>query len=136
MSTPMSGSPRAHQPADRWEIDRWDPENPWQATLVLSAADGPSLALPFDDDLLAACQAVARAWYGNTDAVDDHPGDETINDEDDDEDDPEVFRTVSQVTGWRQVTALWDGLAPEQRTLLLMALVALLVLAAFITQFT
>lgn len=150
MTTPMSGSARAARPADRWEINDFDPQDPHGASLVLTAADGTALSMPFDVDLLAAVETVAAAWDGpqqwehddefHDDEHRDEPRERTSRlddeDEEDDEDEPEVFGNVARMTGWHQVSALWDGVSTETRNTVLLIIAALVVLVAIITQFS
>lgn len=154
MTTPMSGSARAARPADRWEINDFDPQDPHAASLVLTAADGTALSMPFDVDLLAAVETVAAAWDGpqqwehhdddgdeyDDDGRRDEPRERTSrrDDEDDEDldDEPEVFGNVARMTGWHQVSALWDGVSTDTRNTLLLVVAALVVLVAIITQFS
>lgn len=133
---PMSGRPRVTEPAERWAIEGFDPEDPSDSTLVLFAEDGTALTMPFDPDLLAACTTVAQAWYGDIDVEED--GDDYLSDqyEDDDEDDEDgPLGGMSRLTGWHQVSAFWDNLSEERRNKAMVGAVIVILLLITFTQF-
>lgn len=135
--TPMRGRARATQPAERWEIEGFNPDDPTNSALVLITADGTALTMPFDPDLLAACMTVARAWDGEFYDDEDPEEDDWVDpDEDEDDEEPEdgPLGGMSRLTGWHQVSAFWDNLSDDRRKRITIIVVALLILLVLVTQ--
>lgn len=131
---PMSGRARVTEPAERWAIEGFDPEDPSASTLVLFGEDGTALTMPFDPDLLAACTTVARAWYGE-DEDDEGPGAEDFTLDDDDETDEDgPLGGISRLTGWHQVSAFWDNQPEERRNRTTIIVAIAIVLFVIVTQ--
>ena len=130
----MSGRARAVEPAERWEIEGFDPHDPTDSTLVLTSASGVALAMPLDPDLLTACATVARAWAdeGAVERVQDEDGEEPDDDEDEGE---EGLGGLSRLTGWHQVSAFWDNLPDSRRRTITIAVVVAFVFLMILTQF-
>lgn len=130
----MSGRARAVEPAERWEIEGFDPDDPTDSTLVLTSATGLALAMPLDPDLLTACATVARAWddEDDEDRDDEDPHDR---EEDRDDEDDEAMGGLSRLTGWHQVSAFWDNLPEARRRTITIAVVVALIVLMLLTQF-